>query len=86
MGLDIRFPIGLMFTLIGAVLAVFGMLGDTAIYQRSLGHNVNLWWGLVLLVFGLVFLYYGWRGTKALRAAPPPTVDMHAPPEVRHRH
>ena len=52
MNLDLRLPIGLMFTFIGALLSIFGMMSDTAIYTRSLGINVNLWWGLVLLAFG----------------------------------
>lgn len=65
MGLDIRLPIGLMFTLMGGVMTAFGLLGDKSIYDRSLGYNVNLWWGLVLVVFGIVFLYFG-RGKKQL--------------------
>jgi hypothetical protein len=69
MGLDIRLPIGLLFTLVGAVLAGYGLLSDPELYRRSLGYNVNLWWGLVLLAFGLSFLYYGRRGTSAMRPA-----------------
>ena len=54
MGLDIRWPIGLMFTLIGALLAVFGLVkGSESI---SLGININLIWGAVLLVFGVLML------------------------------
>jgi hypothetical protein len=56
MKLDLRLPIGLMFSIIGVLLTVFGLISDEAIYARSLGINVNLWWGLVLLVFGLVML------------------------------
>jgi ABC-type Fe3+-siderophore transport system permease subunit len=56
MNLDLRLPIGLMFTIVGALLTVFGLTSDNAIYARSLGINVNLWWGLVLLAFGLVML------------------------------
>jgi hypothetical protein len=58
MGLDIRWPIGLMFTIIGALLAVHGLLtgGDTEMLKHSLGMNVNLGWGLLLLVFGLLML------------------------------
>jgi hypothetical protein len=63
MKLDLRLPIGLMFSIIGALLAVFGFASDPAIYQRSLGINVNLWWGLVLLVFGLVMLWLVRRAT-----------------------
>ncbi len=61
MGLDIRIPLGMMFTILGFLLTGFGLFSDPAIYQRSLGIDVNLWWGLVLLVFGSVMLWLGWR-------------------------
>ena len=64
MKLDLRLPIGLMFAIFGAMLTVFGLSSGEAIYARSLGINVNLWWGLVLLAFGLVMLGF------ALRAIP----------------
>ncbi len=66
MGLDIRWPIGLMFSLVGALLIVQGIItgGDTAMYQRSLGININLIWGAVLLIFGGVMTYFAWRDTK----------------------
>jgi drug/metabolite transporter (DMT)-like permease len=58
MNLDIRIPIGLLFSIIGAILIVFGLMthSDAEMYRRSLGININLWWGLVLLAFGLVML------------------------------
>jgi hypothetical protein len=59
LGLDIRTPIGLMFTLIGSVLAVYGLVSDPALYARSLGLNVNLYWGVVLALFGLIMLALG---------------------------
>jgi len=62
--LDVRIPIGGMFTIFGVVLIVYGLVSDPAIYQRSLGINVNLWWGLVLLVFGLVMLWLAYRGSR----------------------
>ena len=68
MGLDIRLPIGLMFTLFGLLLVVYGFVSDKAIYERSLGINVNLGWGVVLLIFGVVMLVLGQRGTAT--AAP----------------
>ena len=61
MKLDLRIPIGLMFTIVGVMLAVFGLMSDNAIYARSLGINVNLWWGLVLVAFGLVMLGFAMR-------------------------
>jgi hypothetical protein len=68
-GLDIRFPIGLLFAILGAVLTAFGLVGDQAIYQRSLGVNVNLQWGIAMLVFGGIMLFLGRRGTGGMRPA-----------------
>ena len=64
MKLDLRLPIGLMFTIFGAILTLYGFASDRAIYNRSLGVNVNLWWGLVLLAFGLVMLAFALRGGR----------------------
>jgi hypothetical protein len=67
MGLDIRLPIGGMFAVVGLLLVVYGVLtgGDAAMYERAGGVNVNLWWGLAMLAFGLVMLALGRRGGKA---------------------
>jgi hypothetical protein len=62
MGLDIRWPIGLMFTLIGALLAIFGAVKSAD--SVSLGININLIWGIVLLVFGVCMLMGAMRGGK----------------------
>ncbi|MDQ8159249.1 MAG: hypothetical protein P3B76_13715 [Gemmatimonadota bacterium] len=54
--MDLRFPIGLLFLLLGTILTVFGVVtnGDTAMYAPSAGVNINLVWGVVLIGFGLV--------------------------------
>ena len=62
MGLDIRWPIGLMFTLIGALLVAFGVTKSAD--SVSLGININLIWGIVLLVFGVLMLAGAVRGGK----------------------
>ena len=64
MKLDLRLPIGLLFTIYGALFVVFGLASDHAIYARSLGVNVNLWWGLVLLVFGVGMLVFSLRAKR----------------------
>ncbi len=69
MSLDIRLPIGLMFAVLGMLLVAFGLVSDKAIYDRSLGININLWWGLVLLAFGVVMFLLGRRGTSAAKSA-----------------
>lgn len=62
--LDVRLPIGGMFSLFGIILVVYGLVSGEEIYQRSLGINVNLWWGLVLLVFGLAMLGLAFRAYR----------------------
>ncbi len=64
MHLDVRIPIGLLFTMMGAALAIFGLLSDGRIYQRSLGININLQWGIVMLAFGLLMLWLGRTGSR----------------------
>jgi len=63
--LDVRMPIGLMFSIFGVLLVGFGLVSDPRIYQEhSLGINVNLGWGVVLLAFGLTMLVFAIRGRR----------------------
>ena len=61
MGLDIRLPIGMLFTIFGIMLILFGIFSNPALYAQSLGINVNFIWGIVLLVFGAIMFYLGGR-------------------------
>lgn len=67
MGLDIRWPIGLMFSIIGAMMVIYGAVtgSDAELYKRSLGMNINLGWGLLLLAFGLLMLLSAKIGSNA---------------------
>ena len=62
--LDVRWPIGGLFTALGFLLAGYGLgtMGNLAHYARSMSVNINLWWGLTMLLFGLVVLLAAWRG------------------------
>ncbi|MCK4465798.1 MAG: hypothetical protein KAU83_08805 [Bacteroidales bacterium] len=66
MGVDIRFPIGLMFTIFGLVLTILGLVtnSNAEMYKRSLDININLWTGLVVLVFGVLMLIFALKGKK----------------------
>jgi hypothetical protein len=76
-GLDIRYPIGGLFAVLGLLLTGYGLatVGEPEAYERSLSVNVNLWWGLVLLLFGVALLWgarRGWgRGAARLAAEDP---------------
>ena len=68
MDLDVRLPIGLMFSSFGVLLAGFGLASDPRIYQEhSLGINVNFGWGLVLLLFGVTMLGFAVRARRRRR-------------------
>ena len=68
MHLDLRLPIGWMFSLVGLMLTVYGYLSDEAIYAKSLGLNVNVWWGTVLIGFGIAMLGLAWRAAARDRS------------------
>jgi hypothetical protein len=61
MNFDLRLPLGLMFTVFGLILTGVGLFGSSDLYQKSLGINMNLWWGLVMLLFGLAMLLLAFR-------------------------
>jgi len=65
---DARISMGMLFTLMGTVLTAFGVATrtNTAAYAKCLGIDANLWWGLVLLVFGVVAMFLGRRGQTKL--------------------
>ena len=68
MRLDIRLPIGLMFSVLGLLLVVVGLFIDGRSAQAQ-PTSVNLWWGIVMLVFGIIMFLLGRRGTATARLA-----------------
>lgn len=64
MQFDLRTPLGYLFTIYGLMLTIYGLVGDKAQYSRSMGINVNLWWGLAMLIFGVVMFIMSRRGSK----------------------
>jgi len=67
MGLDIRWPIGIIFTIYGIALILYGVWADPEIFQRSLGVNIDVWWGTAMLVFGLFMTGLAWRASRGQR-------------------
>jgi len=64
MDIDLRIPMGMMFSMAGAVLLAFGLAtrNQADMFAKSFGWNVDLWWGAAVLVFGLIVLHFGRRG------------------------
>ena len=74
-GPDLRLFIGAMFVIVGAILAAFGLLSP-GIRAPLTQQNVNLDWGLVLLVFGIVMLALGVRAERRAKSqAPGPRIQ-----------
>ncbi|HVE79884.1 MAG TPA: hypothetical protein VNA89_13545 [Gemmatimonadaceae bacterium] len=71
-GLDLRYPIGALFTVLGVVVGGYGLAtaGDAALYARSLSVNINVWWGAVMLVFGAALLLAARRASRSAGARP----------------
>lgn len=57
---QLHFFVGSLFASTGLILFGYGLVSDPSIYERSLGWNVNLWWGLATAAFGALFLWL-WR-------------------------
>ena len=64
MKFDLRLPIGILFSIYGVLLTLYGLISNKEQYTRSLGINVNLVWGIVMLIFGLVMFFFARRGAK----------------------
>ncbi|HET9088082.1 MAG TPA: hypothetical protein VFN53_11210 [Acidobacteriaceae bacterium] len=87
MGLDIRLPVGMLFVITGGMMTVYGLFTrGSAIYEKSLYLNVNLIWGLILFLFGLLLLLLAGtaRGTKPPADGKPGPGEPHQ--RVPHSH
>ena len=74
---------GLMFTLVGAILTIQGLLTrGNAMYEKSVGIDINLDWGLVMLIFGVIMFLLGRRGQKK----PPPAAAEGTSRPLGHGH
>jgi hypothetical protein len=83
MNLDLRIPMGLLFTIVGAIMSLYGLFTrGSVIYERSVGMDINLIWGIVMLIFGVMMFLLGRR---ADRQPPPPPVEGTARP-LGHGH
>jgi len=54
--LDLKIPIGGLLGFYGLLLVFYGLFTGKEVYQRSLGININLIWGIVMLIVGGEFL------------------------------
>lgn len=60
--LDVRWPLGLLFAMLGALLLGHGAMQRDAATEQAI--HINVWWGGVLLIFGLTVLWLARRGRR----------------------
>ena len=51
--MDLRIPIAIIFILLGAILAVYGLVAPQDAVPVDLGIRVNLMWGVLMCLFGM---------------------------------
>ncbi len=85
--MDLRYPIGGLFVTLGLILTGYGVMtaNDTAMYARATGVNVNLWWGIVMFVTGVLFLLLAIRGGRTAAMRPAEETPMGRDTEARER-
>ena len=62
--LDLRYPIGVFFALIGLIVAGMGIFAPEARATLT-ATNVNLYCGLFMIAFGSFMLLLAWRATHS---------------------
>ncbi len=65
--MSIALTIGATIGLIGLVIMLYGLFGS-ADFSRSDGINIDFWWGLLMLVFGIVMSTGGYIAARRARA------------------
>jgi hypothetical protein len=86
MGLDIRIPLGLIFLIIGGIMAGFGLFthGDATLYEKSLGVDLNLTWGGLMFLFGAIMFLVGRRQKWQDDPVDPRPWEKSTPAKPRH--
>ncbi|MFG2057031.1 hypothetical protein ACGFI9_23720 [Micromonospora sp. NPDC048930] len=70
---DIRRVIGGLFVAYGLIVGLIGLFDSAAEIDKAQGVRINLWAGLVMLVFGLAML--GWQWVRPNRPPEPQQGD-----------
>jgi membrane-bound ClpP family serine protease len=58
---DLKLPLGGLLGFYGLVLLIYSFFTKADSYQKSLGININFYWGILLLLFGAVMIFLSFR-------------------------
>jgi hypothetical protein len=67
---DLRRPLGWLFATFGVLLIIAGLRATPSTDARSLGININLIWGMVMVAFALLCLWLARREARRRMNAP----------------
>jgi hypothetical protein len=67
--LDLKLPIGWLLSAYGVLLGVYGLVTKKEMYEKSLGLNLNLAWGILMLAIGGFFLLNAFLRGRAKRSS-----------------
>ena len=65
MRMDVKLPLGMIFSIMGLILICSGVFYKNEIVAK-LGFNLNLWWGALVFFFGFLMLIFYFRSRKAV--------------------
>jgi hypothetical protein len=78
MNLDLRIPMGLLFTIGGVILSLYGVItGGSLLYQDSATPDIHLIWGVVMLIFGVTTYILGRRSRQRTHAGATPGINRY---------
>lgn len=70
---DVRRVIGGLFTVYGVIITLVGVFDGPDEIAKAEGVRINLWMGLAMLAFGLLFL--AWQWLRPTETPDPPAQD-----------
>lgn len=66
--LDLKLPLGALLSFYGLIMVFYGLFSGKEIYEKSLGINVNLLWGGLVLIVGALLLLSSLRKPRPPKA------------------
>jgi hypothetical protein len=66
--LDLKLPLGGLLSFYGLIMVFYGLFSGKEIYEKSLGINVNLLWGGLVLIIGALLLFSSLRKPRPPKA------------------
>lgn len=67
--IDLRLPIGIFFILVGIIITIYALVSPAYIPHIKEQINIDLYWGIVLLIFGVPMTLFGWIAEKKAKAS-----------------